>query len=95
MFKKLSHNQWEAFEPAEQSDSLKIWPVKMAAYDNPLVNEDGSVDLFFGQEAPKGKEKKWVKTIPGEGWEILLRLYGPLEPHFDSTWKPDDFVKVD
>jgi len=27
----------------------------------------------------------WIKTIPGEGWEILLRLYGPLEPYFDGT----------
>jgi hypothetical protein len=24
----------------------------------------------------------------------LLRLYGPLEPYFDGTWKPDDIVKV-
>ncbi len=67
----------------------------VSSYDDPIVNDDGTVDLFFGPEAPAGKEKNWVKTIPGEGWEILLRLYGPLEPYFDGTWKPDDFVKVD
>ena len=66
----------------------------VSTYDKPIVNEDGSVDLFFGPEAPAGKEKNWVKTIPGEGWEILLRLYGPLEPYFEGTWKPDDFVKL-
>ena len=66
----------------------------VSTYDKPIVNEDGSVDLFFGPEAPAGKEKKRVKTIPGEGWEILLRLYGPLEPYFEGTWKPDDFVKL-
>jgi hypothetical protein len=67
----------------------------VSTYDKPIVNKDGSIDLFFGPEAPSGKEKNWVKTIPGEGWEILLRLYGPLEPYFDGSWKPDDFVKVD
>jgi hypothetical protein len=66
----------------------------VSSYDEPIVNEDGSVELYFGPEAPEGKEKNWVKTIPGEGWEILLRLYGPLESYFDGTWKPDDFVKT-
>jgi hypothetical protein len=66
----------------------------VSSYDEPEKNADGSIDLWFGPEAPEGKEKNWVKTIPGEGWEILLRLYGPLEPYFEGTWKPDDFVKL-
>lgn len=24
------------------------------------------------------------------GWNVLLRLYGPLEPWFDKSWKPGD-----
>ena len=64
------------------------------SFDEPEVNEDGSVDLYFGPEAPEGKEKNWVKTIPGEGWMTLIRLYGPLEPYFDQSWKPDDIVKL-
>ena len=24
----------------------------------------------------------------------ILRLYGPLEPWFDKTWKPGDFEMV-
>ncbi|MGI9647963.1 MAG: DUF1254 domain-containing protein [Acidimicrobiia bacterium] len=67
----------------------------VSSYDEPVVNDDGSVDLWFGPEAPEGKERNWVRTIPNEGWEILFRLYGPLEPFFDQSWKPDDFVKVD
>ena len=66
----------------------------VSTYDQPDVNPDGSVDIWFASEAPAGKEKNWIKTIPGEGWEILLRLYGPLEPYFDQTWKPDDIVRV-
>ena len=62
--------------------------------DRPVPNEDGSVDLFFGPEKPAGAEN-WMATVPGRAWFILLRLYGPDQPYFDETWKPDDFVKVE
>ena len=65
----------------------------VSTYDEPDMNPDGTTTIWFAPEAPEGKEKNWVKTIPGEGWEILLRLYGPLEPFFDRTWKPDDIKK--
>jgi hypothetical protein len=35
-----------------------------------------------------------VKTVPDEGWNVLLRLYGPLQPWFDKTWKPGAFELV-
>jgi hypothetical protein len=53
-------------------------------------NEDGTYDIFFGPEAPEGMEDNWVQTIPGKGWNMLFRLYGPLEPWFDKTWRPGD-----
>jgi len=61
-------------------------------------NEDGSVDIYFGPEAPKGKEKNWIPeapkgkeknwipTNPGEGWFSYFRLYGPTQDHFDLKW---------
>ena len=55
-----------------------------------LVNVDGSVDVYFGPKAPVGKENNWVQTIPGKGWSTLLRLYGPLEPWFNKTWRPGE-----
>jgi len=67
----------------------------VSTYDEPVLNEDGSIDIYFGQEAPEGSEKNWVKTIPGEGWFTYIRLYGPLDAYFDQTWKPDDIVKID
>lgn len=54
------------------------------------VNADGSVDVWFAPEAPTGKESNWVQTIPGKGWFMILRLYGPLEPWFDKTWRPGE-----
>jgi hypothetical protein len=56
-----------------------------------LVNSDGSVDVYFGPKAPVGKENNWVQTVPGKGWNTLLRLYGPLEPWFNKTWRPGEF----
>ena len=53
-----------------------------------LINPDGSVDVYFGPTAPAGKEKNWVQTILGKGWNTILRLYGPLEPWFNQTWRP-------
>jgi len=31
-----------------------------------------------------------VQTWPGRGWFTILRLFGPLEPWFDRSWKPGD-----
>ena len=54
------------------------------------INADGSVDVYFGPKAPQGLENNWVQTTPGKGWFMILRLYGPLEPWFNKTWRPDD-----
>lgn len=53
-------------------------------------NSDGSVDVYFGPEAPEGFENNWIRTLPGKGWFMILRLYGPLEPWFDKTWRPGE-----
>jgi hypothetical protein len=58
--------------------------------ENLQTNADGSVDVWFAPEAPKGKENNWIQTIPGKGWFMILRLYGPLEPWFDQTWRPGE-----
>ncbi|HKD20910.1 MAG TPA: DUF1254 domain-containing protein [Rhizomicrobium sp.] len=67
----------------------------VSAYTGPTINTDGSIEINFGPSAPSGKEKNWIRTVPGKGWFALLRFYGPLEPFFDKSWKPDDIEKVD
>ena len=57
-------------------------------------NSDGSVDIYFGPEAPNGKEKNWIETVPGKSWFVILRLYGPLEPWFEKTWRPGEIELV-
>ncbi len=66
----------------------------LSSFDGPEQNADGSYDVYFGPAAPAGKEKNWVKTVPEQGWFAYIRLYGPLEPFFEQTWKPDDIVKA-
>ena len=53
-------------------------------------NADGSFDVFFGPEAPKGHEKNWLQTIPGKSWFVILRMYGPLKPWIEKSWRPDE-----
>jgi hypothetical protein len=54
----------------------------------------GATELFFGPNAPAGKEGQWIKTNPGKGWFAYLRLYGPEGPAFDGSWRPGDFEEV-
>ena len=64
--------------------------------NNPSVkaNADGSYTIWFGPKPPKGHEGNWIQTMPGKGYNILLRLYGPLEAWFDKTWMPGDLELV-
>lgn len=64
---------------------------------NPALkpNEDGTYTIWFGPEAPEGMEGNWVQTMPEKSWYVLLRLYSPLEPWFDGSWKPGDFELAD
>ena len=45
---------------------------------------------YFGPAAPEGKQSNWVQTVPGKSWFAMLRLYGPLAPWFDKTWRPGE-----
>jgi hypothetical protein len=63
--------------------------------DEPLANVDGSVDVYFAPSAPAGKEKNWIKTLPGKGWFAYFRWYGPTQPFFDKSWKLEDVVRID
>ena len=57
-------------------------------------NADGSYTVWFGPKAPAGQEGNWVQTWPGKSWQVILRLYAPLQPWFDRSWKPGDLEEV-
>ena len=55
-----------------------------------IQNTDGSYDIYFGPQAPEGQENNWIQTIPGRGWNMIFRLYGPLESWYEKTWRPGE-----
>ena len=59
------------------------------------MNADGSVDAYFGPEAPVGHESNWIKTDPAKGFFVVFRFYGPLEGYIEKAWVLNDFEEVE
>ena len=57
-------------------------------------NDDGSFTIYFGPQAPEGYESNWVETVPGKSWFVALRMYSPLKPWIDQTWRPGEVELV-
>jgi hypothetical protein len=70
--------------------------VGLASYDAPSLqfNDDGSVDLYFGETAPKGLESNWIPTA-SEDFFLIFRFYGPEEAVFDKSFKLPDVEKAE
>jgi len=58
-------------------------------------NGDGSTDIYFGPKAPQGYESNWLQTLTGKSWFVVLRMYGPLEPWINKTWRPGEVELVE
>lgn len=87
-------NFWSVILYSNQTRSMlqtnQEYPSVSSQTKSLQVNTDGSVDVYFGPKAPPGKEANWAQTTPGTSWNTLLRLYGPLQPWFDKTWRPGE-----
>ena len=62
-------------------------------YPSPAAeaNADGSTTVYFSPTQPDGvKRGNWIQTDPKKGWFTILRLYSPLKPFFDKTWRPSE-----
>ncbi|MCZ4410364.1 DUF1254 domain-containing protein [Cryomorphaceae bacterium 1068] len=57
-------------------------------------NEDGSFDVFFSPNPRPGQENNWLQTIPGKSFIVILRVYGPLKPWIEKTWRPGEVELV-
>lgn len=57
-------------------------------------NADGSVDIYFGPKAPKGKESNWLPTDPKRRFFLLARFYGPEPALFDGSFELNDIELV-
>jgi hypothetical protein len=86
----------DVYDPQTRSQlqTDQQFPSVSSQKEDLIVNPDTSVDIYFGPEPPLSKEANWVQTISGKGWWVILRLYGPLEPWFDKTWRPGEIELV-
>jgi hypothetical protein len=56
---------------------------------------DGSTVVYCSPTPPDDVAPgNWIQTDPERGWFVILRLYSPLQPFFDKTWKPGEFELV-
>jgi len=51
------------------------------------------VRLYFGPELPPDgvDDGRWIQTLPGVGWFVYFRIYGPERPAFNRDWQLPDF----
>jgi len=89
-----ANNFWAFTVYDNQTRSLLPTDQKSAGMDSHVpglkMNADGGATIWFGPKAPAGNEANWVQTMPGRGYNLILRLYGPLEPWFNQSWEPGD-----
>jgi hypothetical protein len=58
-----------------------------------VVNADGSCDVYIGPKKPEG-DVNWIQSIPGKGWNLLWRIYGPEQEWYDKKWRPSEIELV-
>lgn len=66
------------------------YPSVNSLSDDVRPEAGGDTVIHFGPTAPEGKEANWIRTVPGKGFFVVLRLYGPLDSWFDKSWRPGE-----
>ena len=56
-------------------------------------NADNSVDIYIGNDAPKGFESNWLPSA-GQDFFVIFRLYGPAKSFYEKTWEAPDIERV-
>ncbi|MFO1144113.1 MAG: DUF1254 domain-containing protein [Amaricoccus sp.] len=60
------------------------------------ASADGSTTIWFAPEQPKDVGRgNWIQTDPKKGFFVVLRLYSPLEPFFDKSWRISEIEPVE
>jgi len=94
--------------PAKSFWSVIVYDAESASFtDNPekkytvnslqkklSFNEDGSIDVYFGPDAPAGKKGNWIPTTENDFF-VGIRFYSPDWDHLGKTWTCDRPVLVE
>jgi len=57
-------------------------------------NADGSVDLYFGKDAPAGLESNWIPT-GSKDFFLIFRFYSPEDSLFKKTFRLNEVQEVE
>jgi len=68
------------YDPQTRSElqTSNPFPSKNSESGNMVANADGSIDLYFGPKAPKGKEQNWIETEPKNPGFLSFAFMVPL-----------------
>jgi hypothetical protein len=59
------------------------------------INDDRSVDIYFGPAGSPSNESNWVPTSRDGEFEVLFRFYGPEKSLFEKkTWRLPDIERA-
>ena len=67
------------------------------SYPTPAAtaNADGTTTVTFSPELPSDSpDGNWIQTTDGKSFFVVLRLYSPLLPFFDKSWRPSEIELV-
>ncbi|NOD64914.1 DUF1214 domain-containing protein [Ruegeria sp. HKCCD6109] len=89
-------NLWSVIVYSMETKSFirNVDPVGLSSRneDTMQVNDDGSYDIYFGPEAPEGKESNWIPTT--ESYFLLFRLYSPTPGWMETGWMLGDVENI-
>jgi hypothetical protein len=67
------------------------------SYPTPAAetDSDGSTTVHLGPTKPNDvSDGNWIQTTEGRGWFPILRLYSPLQPFFDKSWRVGEIERA-
>ncbi|WP_394245605.1 DUF1214 domain-containing protein [Vibrio astriarenae] len=68
-------------------------PIGLASTEPHVVNEDGTVDIYFGPEELNGGVN-YLPTGNAEDFFLLFRFYGPKDEYNNNGWMLQDIEKL-
>lgn len=89
---------WSVIAYSQKTKSFipnPLGQVGLDSYDKSKLkaNADGSVDLYFGRTAPKGRESNWLPSA-GQDFFLIFRFYGPGKSVYERTWTMPDVERI-
>ena len=85
----------DVYDRATLGYILKSPRVSLAANATLKSNADGSIDPYFGPQAPADQEPNWIYTAADREWFAVLRCNGPAPPRLETTWRLPDIEPLD